>query len=133
MDELLNIKENIISFKDLKVYNKSYSMMLIIMKDIVPVLPDIERNDLTDQLRRSCKAIPRLIAEGHAKRHQKAGFQKYLDDAIGEANEIIVSLLQAKDIYDIKPQLIDELVKDYNILAKQIFTLAKKWTEIKSR
>jgi hypothetical protein len=26
----------------------------------------------------------RLIAEGYAKRHQKAGFQKYLDDALAE-------------------------------------------------
>jgi len=54
---------------------------------------------LVDQLRRSTKAIPRLIAEGHSKRHQKKGFQKYLDDAMTESNETMVSLAQAKDIY----------------------------------
>ena len=44
------------------------------MKDIVPKLPNCEKFDLVDQLRRACKTIPRLIAEGYAKRHQKAGF-----------------------------------------------------------
>ena len=54
--------------------------MLIVMREVLPRLPNSERFDLKDQLSRSCKAIPRLIAEGYAKRHQKAGFQKYLDE-----------------------------------------------------
>ena len=38
------------------------------MMKIVPKLPDSEKYDLKDQLARSSKAIPRLIAEGYAKR-----------------------------------------------------------------
>ena len=73
--------------------------MLLVMKEIVPKLPNSEKYDLKDQLSRSCKAIPRLIAEGYAKKHQKSGFQKYLDDAMGECNETIVSLEQCRDLY----------------------------------
>ncbi len=73
-------KKPIRSFKDLIVYQNSYQAMLLVMKDLLPYLPQSEKYDLKDQLSRSCKAVPRLIAEGYAKRHQKAGFQKYLDD-----------------------------------------------------
>jgi four helix bundle protein len=61
-------------------------------KDILPKLLKEEEYDLKNQLRRAVKAIPRLIAEGHSKRHQKRGFQKYIDDAMTESNETIVSL-----------------------------------------
>jgi len=82
-----NQKKPIKSFKDLEVYQNTYKAMLKVMKEIVPKLPELEKYDLRDQLSRSCKAIPRLIAEGYAKKHQKAGFQKYLDEAMGECNE----------------------------------------------
>jgi four helix bundle protein len=60
------------SFRDLDIYNNSYNAMLILMKEVLFKLPDTEKYDLKDQLRRSCKAIPRLIAEGYAKKHQRA-------------------------------------------------------------
>ena len=66
------------SFKDLEVYQRTYKASVEIMKKVVPMLPDTEKYDLKDQLSRSCKAIPRLIAEGYAKRHQNKGFQKLL-------------------------------------------------------
>ena len=92
-------KKRITSFKDLNVYQNTYKAMLIVMKEIVIKLPDSEKYDLRNQLSRACKSIPRLIAEGYAKRHQKAGFQKYIDDAMGECNEMVVSLSQCRDIY----------------------------------
>ena len=91
-------KKMIRSFRDLEVYQNSYKAMLWVMTKIIPKLPTSEKFDLSDQLSRSCKAIPRLIAEGYAKRHQKLGFQKYLDDAMAESNETIVSLEQCRDI-----------------------------------
>src|ERR1043165_1465620 len=108
-------EEKIKSFKDLKVYQRLYNACLIVMKELVPKLPDSERYDLKDQLSRSSKAIPRLIAEGFAKKHQKAGFQKYLDDSMGESNETVVSICQAKDIYPnhIENNICDNLINEY--------------------
>lgn len=119
---------------ELDVYKESYQGMLEVYKKVLPRLPTIER-DLIDQLRRSCKAVPRLIAEGHSKRHQKRGFQKYIDDALAEANETIVSLSQAKDLYpklvDIK--VMDELIKRYDIVCRRLYRLALAWQKFHER
>lgn len=48
--------------------------MLAVFKHVLPKLSKEEERDLTDQLRRSAKAISRLIPEGDSKRHQKKGF-----------------------------------------------------------
>jgi len=85
-------KKPITSFKDFEVYQNTYKSCLVVHKVILSKLPKEERFDLRNQLSRSVKAILRLIAEGYAKRHQKAGFQRYLDDAMGECNETIVGL-----------------------------------------
>ena len=124
-------KKIIKSFRDLDVYQESYQAMLLVMKDVIPKLPNSEKYDLADQLSRSCKAIPRLIAEGHAKRHQKAGFQKYLYDAVGECNETIVSLEQCRDIYNIDGKLISKLVDIYDKISRQLYNLSKAWNNFK--
>jgi len=89
----------ILGFKDLNVYQTAYQAALIVIKEIVPNLPKEEKCDLCRQLRRSSKAIPALIAEGYAKKHQPKAFQGYLVDALGEANEMIVHLSYCLDLY----------------------------------
>jgi len=101
------------------------------MARIIPKLPDSEKYDLKDQLSRSTKAVPRLIAEGYGKKHQKAGFQKYLDDAMAEVNETIVGLSHAKDIYKIEVDFCKKLIKEYDILARQIYCLSEAWDNFK--
>lgn len=122
-------KTPIRSFKDLQVYQNSYNAMIRVMKEIVPKLPESEKFDLKDQLGRSCKAIPRLIAEGYAKRHQKLGFQKYLDDSMGECNETVVSLEQCQDLYGerLDRELIRELVSAYDQCGRQLYRLRQSW------
>src|SRR5688500_9628612 len=92
-------KQKITSFRDLDVYKRAYAACLIVMKEIVPKLPASEKYDLCSQLSRSSKAVPRLIAEGYAKKHQAKGFHKYLDDALSESNETEVGLTQSRDLY----------------------------------
>ncbi len=125
-------KKPIKSFRDLEVYQNSYAAMLRVMKEILPKIPQEEKYDLKDQLRRSCKASPRLIAEGYAKRHQKLGFQKYIDDAMAECNETIVSLEQCRDIYDINPALVTELVDIYDKTGRQLYNLGSAWSKFKN-
>jgi|ERR1051326_4357275 four helix bundle protein len=107
--------------------------MLIVHREILPKLPPSEKYDLHDQLSRSTKAVPRLIAEGHGKQHQKAGFQKYLDDAHTESNETIVGLEQCKDLYNINPELCDQLIDKYDKISRQIFKLAEAWDKFRGR
>ncbi len=101
------------------------------MSEIVPKLPDSEKYDLKDQLSRSSKTVPRLIAEGFAKKHQKAGFQKYLDDAMAESNETGVGLAHCRDIYSkyIDIELCDKLIDDYDKISRQLFNLELAWNK----
>ena len=133
MEENNKTKIPISSFRDLEVYQNSYKAMLIVHKDILPQLPESEKYDLKDQISRSTKAIPRLIAEGYAKRHQKAGFQKYLDDAMGECNKSIVSLEQCKDIYSIDKEKVNEVIRIYDQTGRQLYKLSMAWTNFKTR
>ncbi|MFC1594067.1 four helix bundle protein [Candidatus Omnitrophota bacterium] len=128
-------KKRIASFKDLDVFQNSYKAMLIVMKEILPQLPDSEKYDLKSQLSRACKAVPRLISEGYAKRHQKSGFQKYIDDAMGECNEMVVSLSQANDLYlgQADKKLCNELIDSYDKSGRQLYKLGNSWTRFKNR
>lgn len=128
-------KRNIGGFHDLDVYQSSYKAMIIVFKEILPLLPKTERTDLYDQLSRSAKAIPRLIAEGHSKRHQNKGFQKYIDDAHAESNETIVSIYQVRDLYALGKSIdrCNELVDIYDKISRQLFNLAVSWESFHSR
>lgn len=125
---MLGKKSPIKSFRDLEVYQLTYELALIISTKVLPSLPDSERFDLKDQLSRSSKAAPRLIAEGFAKKHQRFGFQKYLDDALAECNETIVSVEMCRDIYKINATLCDGLIDKYDKASRQLYRLGKVWT-----
>ena len=107
--------------------------MLITHREILPKLPQSEKYDLRDQLSRSTKAVPRLIAEGYTKKHQKAGFQKYIDDAHTESNETIVGLEQCKDLYNINAELCNQLIDNYDKISRQLFNLAEAWDKFQNR
>jgi four helix bundle protein len=123
------------TFHDLDVYKNAYEAMLLVFNQILPKLPKEEEYDLKNQLRRSVKAVPRLIAEGHSKRHQKKGFQKYIDDAMAESNETIVSISQARDLYTqhVDVKVCTDLIDDYDKISRQLYKLGFAWTEFGRR
>lgn len=125
--------KKVTSFTDLDVYQRTYRASLIVMKEIIPRLPETEKFDLKDQMSRACKAVPRLIAEGYAKRHQRKGFQKYIDDAMGESNEMVVCLSHCRDIYGhlVDKALCQELINSYDIAGRQLYRLAQAWDILK--
>ncbi|NWG04856.1 MAG: four helix bundle protein [Syntrophaceae bacterium] len=122
-------KKSITSFKGLEVYQNSYKTCTKVMTPIIPNLPESEKYDLKRQLSESVKAIPRLIAEGYAKRHQRQGFQKYLDDAMAECNETIVGMEMCKDFFGkyVDTKLCEELVSIYDVCGRQLYRLRAAW------
>ena len=117
------------------MYKNAYQSSIVVLKEILPRLPEEEKNDLVDQLRRSAKAVPRLIAEGYGKRQQKRGFNKYIDDALSESNETIVGLSHCKDIYSnyVDVNLCLELIDSYDKISRQLFNLGIAWENFKKR
>jgi four helix bundle protein len=117
------------SFQDLEVYKNLYKAMLIVLTKIIPKLPNEEKFDLGDQMRRACKSPVALIAEGYAKKNYKKDWQKYLNDAIGECNEMIMHLSCCRDAYPsyVNSGFCEELIEIYNASCKQLYRLAESW------
>jgi len=127
--EIGDKKKVITSFQDLEVYQRLYNLMLKVLKDLLAQLPTEEKYDLKDQIRRSSKAAPALLAEGFAKRYQLRSWKKYLEDTIGEVNEMIHHISVCRDVYTrfVKADLCEELINEYNIANKQLYRLGQSW------
>lgn len=129
MDNKNQTPKPIRSYQDLIIYQNTYRAMIIVLKEIIPSLPKEEKFDLCDQMRRCSKGIPALIAEGFAKKYQKRSWHKYLEDSIGEMNEMQHHLNVCMDVYG---NFIDtekcKRAKDvYEVSAKQAYKLKESW------
>ena len=120
------------SFQDLDVYHRLYKTMLSVMTETIPKLPAQEKFDLADQMRRACKAPLAIIAEGYAKKNYQKDWLKYINEAIGECNEMIAHLSICRDVYSdkISRQVSEELIKEYDISGKQLYRLGQSWKKI---
>ncbi|HWM24250.1 MAG TPA: four helix bundle protein [Chthoniobacterales bacterium] len=74
------------SFRDLNVYQKARDEAKAIFQ-LSKSFPKEERYSLTDQVRRSSRAVNAMIAEAWAKRRYEAAFVSKINDALGEAME----------------------------------------------
>ena len=76
------------SFQELEVYQEAFRFQQEIFR-MTKRLPVEERFSLTDQIRRSSRAIGANIAESWAKRRYPAHFLSKLTDADGELQETL--------------------------------------------
>src|SRR5436190_18415844 len=74
------------SFRDLKVYQatrEAANRVFIVSGHF----PREKRYSLTDQIRRSSRAVKAMLAEAWARRRYKPAFINKIDEALGEAYE----------------------------------------------
>jgi four helix bundle protein len=84
------------SFRDLNVYREARETaqkIFVLSREF----PAEERYSLTDQIRRSSRAVKAMIAEAWGRRRYKAVFVNKLDEALGEATETESWLDDARD------------------------------------
>jgi len=74
------------SFRDLTVYKKAFEFAMEIF-ELTKTFPKEERYSLTDQIRRSSRAICSCIAEAYRKRNYPAYFVSKSSDADMENSE----------------------------------------------
>jgi len=130
-----DIKNPIKSFQDLIVYKNLYRAMILVHKEVASKLPKEEKFDLVDQMKRASKSAPALIAEGFARRYQRRHWQKYINDTIGESNEMIHHLSTCIDIYykHIDASRCREIIDIYDTSCKQLTKLGQSWQNFHSR
>ena len=74
------------SFRDLEVYKLGLEQAKKIFI-LTRSFPSEEKFSLTDQIRRSSRAVNAMIAEGWARRRYQAAFTNKMNEALGEATE----------------------------------------------
>lgn len=74
------------SFRDLRAYQQTRSEAGRVF-EMTKTFPKEEKFSMTDQIRRSSRAVKSMIAEAWGHRRYPAAFVSKLTNAIGEANE----------------------------------------------
>jgi four helix bundle protein len=112
------------SFRELNVYKSAREAARAIF-EISKAFPREERYSLTDQIRRSSRAVNAMIAEAWAKRRYEAAFVSKVNDALGEGTETQAWLDHALDAgYITTAQF-----KEFDAQWQQIGAMLNKMTE----
>lgn len=117
------------SFKDLIVYQKAYKLAMEIF-EISKSFPKEEKYSLTDQIRRSSRAVTSCLAESWAKKRYEKAFVNKLTDSSGEENETEVWLDYSKDCHYILPETHSKLIGEYLEIRKILISMINnpdKW------
>ena len=112
MQKAISKKKSIKHFRDLDVYQKSFRLAMEIFQ-ITKTLPPEERYALTDQARRSSRAVCSNLAEAWRKRKYPAVFCNKLTDAMQEASETQSWLEFCYACHYIEESLFATLDKEY--------------------
>jgi four helix bundle protein len=112
------------SFRDLNVYKNARQAAHAIF-ELSKSFPRDERFSLTDQIRRSSRAVNAMVAEAWAKRRYEAAFISKVNDALGEATETQSWLDHALDSEYITAAQFKELDAEW----QQIGAMLAKMTE----
>jgi len=107
------------SFRDLKVYQAARGAAGAIFF-LSRGFPVEERYSLTDQIRRSSRAVKAMIAEAWGRRRYKAVFVNKLDEALGEATETQSWLDDARDSGYLLPERFDALDSQYDSIGQML-------------
>jgi four helix bundle protein len=114
------------SCRDLDVFNLAYTLAMEIFR-LSARFPKEERYALTDQIRRSSRAVCSNVAEGFAKRRHEAVFKNSLNNSLGEAEETKVWLDFALDCRYLSEEAHRRLTIGYDQVSAMLWTLMTKW------
>src|ERR1700682_3189806 len=114
------------SYKDLRVYQRSYALALEIHK-ITLKFPAQERWELGNQLRRVVTSVPINIAEGYGRKRSPEDFKHFLVIALGSNNEVNVILDLVKDLGYLQEDQHKKLAQENTEIGKGINKLIQVW------
>ena len=110
-------------FRDLTVYKKSYQLAIEIM-DLSKTFPKEEKYVLVDQIRRSSRAIPAILAEAWARRIYPKSFVSKIIDAYGEELETEVWLDMTLDFKYINKETHEAFLERYSEIRKMLIYMS---------
>ena len=117
-------KKPIRSAEELEVYQVAYRVAMEIFKESKNFSPD-EKYSLTDQIRRSSRAVCANLREAWAKRRYPAHFVSKLTDADAENSETQIWLDFAKDCGQLDPSRHTELLEEVRQVGRMLGGILK--------
>jgi four helix bundle protein len=111
-------------FRDLKVWEKAHAPTLACYEATKP-FPREEIFALVSQIRRAASSIPANIAEGCGRRGN-AELRRFLQVAMGSANELEYHLLLSKDLGYLRPDLHENLEPRVHEVKRMLASLIRK-------
>jgi len=118
------------SHKELVVFKSAISLAIKI-HELSKSFPLEEKYSLTDQIRRSSRAVAANIAEAFRKRRYPKAFVSKLSDTEGEAAETQVWLYFSETFGYLESSVAEELDEQYEHLLAQLVTMIQspeKWS-----
>ena len=106
-------------YKDLQIYQRSYKAALAVYR-MVEEFPESEKYALINQMQRASTSIALNIAEGYARKNSQAEFKRFLQMAIGSANEMSVLLDFSKDLGYITENQHEKASKEYDEIGRML-------------
>lgn len=97
-------------FRGLTVYKKAFELAMDIY-EMTKEFPTLEKFELTDQIRRSSRAVCRAIGEGYRKRQYPKHFSSKMSDSDMENTETQVSLDFAFECKYISQEKYNDLIE----------------------
>jgi four helix bundle protein len=117
------------SFKELIVYQKAHSLAMDIF-ELSKKFPKEEKYSLTDQIRRSSRAVSSCIAESWAKRLYIKAFVNKLTDSLGEEYETEDWLDYSRDCEYISKDEYEKKLSGYDEVRRMLISMInspEKW------
>jgi four helix bundle protein len=122
--------EKIRDFRELRVYQSAFEAAMEIF-ELSKGFPAVERLALTDQIRRSSRAVCANLGEAWRKRRYPKHFVSKITDAAMEASETRVWLEFAFKCKYLTPESFENLDKRYDRILAQLVTMESRpqqWT-----
>ena len=109
------------NYKELKVWQKSYQLCLVIYK-AMKTFPKNEGFGLTSQMRRSSASVPTNLMEG-GHRFSKNEYKHFVSISRGSAGEMKYHLLLSKDLGYIREDIYTEMREGYDRISMMLTKL----------
>ena len=100
--------DNIQGLETLEAWKKARTFVLVVYKEVLPLLPVDEKWHLNQQIRRSAQSVPANLAEGHGRFYYQDNV-RFCYIARGSLTETYTHLLLAHDLEYIPDDLFNRL------------------------
>jgi four helix bundle protein len=111
------------NYKELKVWQRAYSLCLEIYK-ITKIFPKDEQYNLTSQIRRAAVSIPSNIAEGYGRK-TTPDYIRSLYIAYGSICELETQIMLAGDLEYISGEIMTKLQEDIREVERMLKALIR--------